>query len=129
MEKKKLTINDLKKIREQFQQQVTIRSGEARVRLIIHMGTCGIAAGARDILNAAVSTIEKLKLEDVIVTTSSCAGLCSREPMATVEIQHKAPIKYVDLTPEKIDKIIKSHIVDGQIVKEYALASGSETTA
>lgn len=129
MEKKKLTIDDLKKIREKFQQQVTIRSGEARVRLIVHMGTCGIAAGARDILNSAISTIEKLKLEDVIVITSSCAGLCSREPMATVEIQHHAPIKYVDLTPEKIEEIIRKHIVGGQLVKEYALASGSETTA
>jgi NADP-reducing hydrogenase subunit HndB len=129
MDKKKLTINELKQIREQFQQQITIRSGESRARLIIHMGTCGIAAGARDVLSAAMKALEESGANDVVVTTSSCAGLCSREPMATVEILHQPPVKYVDLTPEKIVKIFKEHILSGKIVKEYALASGSETTA
>lgn len=128
MEKKKLTIEDLKKIREEYQQQVAVRSGEGRAKLIIHMGTCGIAAGARDILNAAMACLEKAKVQDVIITTSSCAGLCSREPMATVEIAHHPPVKYVDLTPEKIERIFKEHILGGNLVKEYALASGSETT-
>lgn len=129
MEKKKLTIGELKKIREQFQQQMTLRAGMARVKVIIHMGTCGIAAGARDILQEAMKLQEEMKLDDVIVTTSSCAGLCSKEPMATVEVVHQPPVKYIELTAEKIKKIFEEHVKNGNIVKEYALASGSETTA
>jgi len=72
--------------------------------------------------------IQKKKLNDVIVTTSGCAGLCSREPMATVEITGKPPVKYVDLTAEKIKKILNTHIIKGNIIKDYALAIGSERT-
>jgi NADP-reducing hydrogenase subunit HndB len=92
------------------------------------MGTCGIAAGARDILTAVMEEIEQKKITDVIVTTSGCPGLCSREPMATVELVDKPPVKYVDLTPEKVKKIFSEHILKGNIVTEYALAVGSETT-
>jgi len=85
-------------------------------------------AGARDILSGLMQEIEKKKLSDVIVTTSGCAGLCSREPMATVEIIDKPPVKYVDLTKEKMKKILEQHIIKGKIVSEYALAVGSERT-
>jgi NADP-reducing hydrogenase subunit HndB len=90
------------------------------------MGTCGIAAGARKILTSLLEEIAKEKLGDILVTTSGCAGLCSREPMATVEIMDKPPVKYGDLTIEKMKKILIEHIVKGDIVKEYALAVGSE---
>ncbi len=129
MEKKKLTVSELKNIRQEFQEHLTVRAGVARARVIIHMGTCGIAAGAREILNAALKALEESQSKDVIVTTSSCAGLCSSEPMATVEIQHEPPVKYINLTEEKIRKIFKEHVLGGKIVKEYALATGSETTA
>jgi NADP-reducing hydrogenase subunit HndB len=62
----------------------------------------------------------------VIVTTSGCAGLCSREPMATIEVLGEAPVKYVDLTEAKIRAIIAGHVVGGQVVQEHALAVGSE---
>ena len=61
-----------------------------------------------------------------MITTSGCAGLCSREPMVTVELKDQAPIKYVDLTPEKIINIFNEHVLGGKIVKQYALAAGSE---
>jgi len=70
--------------------------------------------------------VEKRGLSDVILTTSGCAGLCSREPMATVELAGQAPVKYVDLTDEKIRKILEEHVIGGNIVQEYALAIGSE---
>jgi NADP-reducing hydrogenase subunit HndB len=63
----------------------------------------------------------------VIVTTSGCAGLCSKEPMATVEIINEAPVKYVQLNEEKIRKIFKEHVMNGQIVQDSALVMGSET--
>lgn len=124
----RVTIDDLKKIREQAVRTMTVRAGEARARVIMHMGTCGIAAGAREVMGALLKEVEDLKLTDVIVTTSSCAGLCSREPMATVQLAGQTPVKYVDLTPEKIVQVLKQHVLGGTIATEFALASGSETT-
>ena len=125
---KKLKIGDLEKIREKVRRTATLRQGKSRAKITVHMGTCGIAAGAREILSGLLREIEKKKLHDVIVTTSGCAGLCSREPMATVEITGKPPVKYIDLTVEKIKKILNEHVVKGNIVNEYALAMGSERT-
>lgn len=125
---KKLKIGDLEKIRDKVRRTAALRQGKARAKITIHMGTCGIAAGAREILSKLMQEIQKKKLTDVIVTTSGCAGLCSREPMATVEITNKPPVKYVDLTNEKMKKILEQHVVKGNIVNEYALAVGSERT-
>ena len=125
---KRLKIGDLAKIRDKVKRTANLRQGKARAKITIHMGTCGIAAGGRDILTALMTEIEKKNLKDIIVTTSGCAGLCSREPMATVEMKGKAPVKYVDLTPKKIVEILKQHVLNGTIVKEHALAIGSERT-
>lgn len=124
----KLTIEDLKKIREQARGTVILREGLGRAKITVHMGTCGIASGAREIMEAVMSEIESRGLKDVIVTTSGCAGLCSREPMATVELLGNPPVKYVDLTKEKVKKIFDDHIMGGNIVTNYALAIGSERT-
>ncbi|MCP5105868.1 MAG: (2Fe-2S) ferredoxin domain-containing protein [bacterium] len=124
----KLKIGDLEKIREKVRKTATLRQGKSRAKVTVHMGTCGIAAGAREILSALTGAIGEAKLDDVIVTTSGCAGLCSREPMATLEITGDPPVKYVDLTPDKIKKILTEHIINGNIVGKYALAIGSERT-
>jgi NADP-reducing hydrogenase subunit HndB len=125
----RLSIEDLKKIREESKATLTLRSGQARARITVHMGTCGISAGARDVMGALLKEIEKLGLTDVIVTTSGCAGLCSREPMATVELRGAAPVKYVDLKPERILRVLREHVLEGKVVMDFALASGCETTA
>ena len=125
---KKLKIGDLEKIRERARRTANLRQGQARAKITVHMGTCGIAAGARDIMSVLMEEIEKSQLNDVLVTTSGCAGLCSREPMMTVEVTGEAPVKYVQLTDAKLKKILQDHIVNGQIVKKYALAIGSERT-
>lgn len=72
--------------------------------------------------------VEQRDLRDVMVTTSGCAGLCSREPMVTVEVVGEAPVKYVDLTEGKIREIFTGHVLGGNIVQQYALAIGSERT-
>lgn len=122
----KLKIDDLEKISQRVRKTVVLRDGAGRAKITVHMGTCGIAAGARKIMNTLMEEIEKRNISDVILTNSGCAGLCSREPMATVELKDEAPVKYVDLTPEKIRKIFSEHVLDGKIVEEYALARGSE---
>jgi NADP-reducing hydrogenase subunit HndB len=119
----KITIADLEKIRESTKRTLNLRQGAGRAKITVHMGTCGIAAGARDILIAVMKEIEERQLVDVLVTNSGCAGLCSKEPMITVEmLNERAPVKYIDMTPVKIKKIFDAHILKNEIVKEYALA-------
>ena len=72
--------------------------------------------------------MEERKIQDVMVTTSGCAGLCSREPMATVEILGQPSVKYCDLNEEKIKEIFLRHVINGEVVEPYALAKGSEAT-
>jgi NADP-reducing hydrogenase subunit HndB len=125
----KISIDDLAKIKEKTLRTVNVREGAGRVKINVHMGTCGIAAGARDILAAVLKEVEDRGLKDIIVTNSGCAGLCSQEPMMTIEaVNEPAPVKYVYLTADKVRKIFDSHIMKGQILKDYALALGSETT-
>ncbi len=125
----KLTLEELEKIREEARKSIFIREqGQFRAKIIVHMGTCGIAAGARNVLNAFLREIEKSGVTDILLTTSGCAGLCSREPMATVELAGQAPVKYVDLTEKKAQEIFEKHLLAGQIVTAYALGIGSEKT-
>jgi len=124
---KKLRIQDLAKIRDKTRATLTIRDGQGRAKVTVHMGTCGIAAGARDVMDALLDEMQKNDVKDVIVTTSGCVGLCSREPMATVELKGQPPVKYVDLNPQKMRRILVEHILDGKPLAEYALAVGSET--
>ncbi len=124
----RLTIHDLKEIKEKHRATMTLREGNQRARVTVHMGTCGIAAGARNIMTAIMDEIEKSRVQDVIVTTSGCAGLCAREPMVTVEVLDKPPVKYVDLNEKKIREIFKDHVMSGNPVKKYALVIGYETT-
>lgn len=122
----KIKIDDLESISEKIKRTMLLREGASRAKIIVHMGTCGIAAGARPVMNAIMEEIESKNVKDVIVTISSCAGLCSREPMITVELEDAPPVKYVDLSPEKAKRIFVEHVLGGKIVAEYALAVGSE---
>lgn len=122
----KLTIADLKKIKQEYHQG--LREGGFRAKITVHMGTCGIAAGARGIMNAVMEELTKSNLKDVAITTSGCAGLCSKEPMATIELTGEPPVKYISLTDEKMRKIFAEHVVGGKPVEEFALVVGHETT-
>ncbi|MCD4796451.1 MAG: (2Fe-2S) ferredoxin domain-containing protein [Candidatus Cloacimonetes bacterium] len=122
----KLNIKDLEEIRKKVRKAALLREGISNAKITVHMGTCGIAAGARPIMNAVIKVVEESGRDDVIVTTSGCAGLCSREPMATVELKGETPVKYGDLTEDKIKKIFSEHVLKGKIVEEYALAIGTE---
>ena len=122
----KLKPEDLEQISEKMRKMVILREGTDRARIVVHMGTCGIAAGARKIMAAILALIEEKDAKEVIVTSSGCAGLCSREPMMTVELKGKAPVKYVDLTEEKVREIFAQHVMGGNIVTKHALAIGSE---
>lgn len=122
----KIKPEDLEKIRERMTRTMSLRDGDARVKITVHMGTCGIAAGARKIMSALLVLVDEKDSKDIVLTTSGCAGLCSREPMMTVELKGEAPVKYVDLNEEKTKKIFSEHVLSGAVVEEYALAIGSE---
>lgn len=124
----KIKPGDLDKIGETIKRTMLLREGTGRAKVVVHMGTCGIAAGARTVMKALMDEIESREVNDVILTISSCAGLCSREPMVTVELTGEPAVKYVDLTPEKAKRVFEEHVLGGKIVTEYALAAGSERT-
>ncbi|MBM3318575.1 MAG: (2Fe-2S) ferredoxin domain-containing protein [Candidatus Eisenbacteria bacterium] len=124
----KLRIEDLKRIQEEVKGTVNLRDGHYRVKVTVHMGTCGIAAGARPVMSMLLRLISEGGVQDVILTSSGCAGLCSHEPMMTVEVQEQAPVKYTRLDAQKAERIFAGHVMGGKPVAELAFAEGSETT-
>jgi len=122
----KLKPEDLEKIAERMKASTGLRESEGKAKVTVHMGTCGIASGAREIMKAFLKQIEEQNAHDVVLTTSGCAGLCSHEPMATVELANEAPVKYVKLTDAKVKEILRDHVVGGKVVAEYALGKGNE---
>ena len=125
----KLTVDDLKKIKERVLMADQFRSGQKRAKITVHMGTCGIASGARDIMDALLDELEQNSVNDVLVTTSGCIGICSREPLVTVEEQGKEPIIYENLTQAKMRQIFRQHIMGGKIQSEFVMARGKEQDA
>ena len=122
----KLTIADLKKIKEKVHKEMTLRDGARRVKVTVHMGTCGIASGAKEVMDTLLQEIETAGANDVVVTTSGCMGLCSREPLVTVEVLDQDPIKYEYMNPNKMRQVFKRHILEGEIQTPFVLAKGSE---
>ncbi|MEN6475430.1 MAG: (2Fe-2S) ferredoxin domain-containing protein [Syntrophaceae bacterium] len=122
----KLTIDDLKKIKEKVQREDLFRAGQKRVKVTVHMGTCGIASGAKEILDTVMEEMSQNNVGDVLVTTSGCIGICSREPLVTIEEQGKEPIVYEYLTKNKMRQIFKQHIMEGKIQPEFIMARGKE---
>jgi NADP-reducing hydrogenase subunit HndB len=124
----KLKVEDLDKIAVRKKKVMSLREGAGRVKITVHMGTCGISAGARGIMAEIMRCLEKSGAGDVILTTSGCAGLCSHEPMMTIEVLDGTPVKYVDLDAKKVTRIFEEHVMHGNAVADYALAAGSEQT-
>jgi len=93
------------------------------------MGTCGIASGARGIMTCFRDLISERHIDNIVLTSSGCAGLCAKEPMITVELLDQPPVKYVQLSPEKAERIFDEHVLGGKMVEPYALARGSESIA
>lgn len=118
----KLTISDLKKIKEKVHSQTSLREGEHRAKVTVHLGTCGIAAGGRTVMDTLMAEIAEAGVTDVIVTTTGCAGLCSQEPMITVELTGQAPIIYGKIDANKMRQIFKRHVMQGEVQSAFAIA-------
>lgn len=119
-EKKKLRIQDLAKIREKARTLATIREGRGRAKVTVHMGTCGIAAGARETMHAILAELSKQGI-DANVTTVGCIGMCSKEPLVDIEQAGRPRITYCNVHPDMVPRIIDEHLLKGQVVQEWAM--------
>ncbi len=112
-------LEELKKIKERALQRRQLAGVDARARIIVAMGTTGIAAGARDTMAAILAELEKRAIRDVVVTQTGGGGLSTYEPLIQVQIGEDDPVKYGNVDAARAVKIIESHIVNGQPVEEW----------
>lgn len=115
------SLEDLKRVREEALQKRKIQTESGKKRVIVGMGTCGIAAGARDTMKAILETIEKDNLQDITVTQTGCIGQCEKEPIIQVEIGDQPKVTYGKVTPEVARNIMKEHVVGGNPVKNHVI--------
>ena len=122
----KLTIEDLKRIKESAKKATALREGEATVKITVHMGTCGIAAGAREVMDAVLEEMAETDRDDIRVVTSGCMGMCSSEPNVTVELIELYPVIYQHMDRNKMRQVFKQHVLQGKVQTDFALARGPE---
>jgi NADP-reducing hydrogenase subunit HndB len=115
---------DLLAMADKAKDDIDLRSGPKEIKVTVHMGTCGIAAGARDVVVSFLTEVGDAKLDNVTIHQSGCAGLCEMEPMATVQFADGSVYHYGLLeTRDKVHKIVQSHLVEGTPVTEYLVTS------
>ncbi|MBE6535632.1 MAG: (2Fe-2S) ferredoxin domain-containing protein [Ruminococcaceae bacterium] len=118
------SLAELAAIRERMQNKVVIREGAAATRVVVGMATCGIAAGARPVLNAFVEGVASANLSDkVTVTQTGCIGICQYEPVVEVYEEGKEKVTYVKLDAEKASEIVEKHLKGGKVVEEYTIGA------
>ena len=117
------TLAELMAIKEATMQKMTVRedTGDDAIRLVVGMATCGIAAGARPVLNAFVDEVAKRNLKGVTVSQTGCIGMCQYEPVVEVIQPGKEKVTYVKMTADKVAKVVNDHIVNGNPVAEYTV--------
>lgn len=116
------SLAELKAIRDKMQGQVGLRAeSEAGTRVIVGLATCGIASGARPVLNALSEAVMSKNVKDVVVTQTGCIGLCQFEPIVEVLEPGKEKVTYVKMNPEKALEVVEKHLIGGQPIVEYTL--------
>jgi NADP-reducing hydrogenase subunit HndB len=116
-----LTIDDLKRIKEQTTKSTALRQGGARVKVTVHMGTCGIAAGAREVMNVLMLEMAEADRQDIRVVTAGCMGMCSSEPNVTVEVLDSEPIVYQHMDANRMRQVFRRHALLGEVQTDFAL--------
>lgn len=117
------SLAELQAIKEKMQSKVVLREGGEEIRVVVGMATCGIAAGARPVLNTLVEQTEKLNLSGkVTVSQTGCIGMCQYEPIVEVFEAGKEKTTYVKMTAEKAVRVAEEHLKGGKVVTEYTIA-------
>lgn len=118
------SLAELQAIRDKAKTQLNIREENPdAIRVLVGMATCGIAAGARPVLNSFVEEIAKRGLSNVTVTQTGCIGICQFEPVVEIEIPGQDKVTYVKMTAEKAVKVVNDHIVNKNVVTEYTIGA------
>lgn len=121
------TIEELMAIKQKTLEKMTVREDQSGfTRVIVGMATCGIAAGARPVMNAFTEEIEKRHLQNVTVSQTGCIGMCQFEPIVEVFEPGKEKVTYVLMNEEKARKVVVDHLVNGVPVKEYTVGAATK---
>ena len=116
------SLEELKAIRDRMQGQVGMRSADSnQTRVVVGMATCGIASGARPVLNTLAQLVQEKGLKDVVVTQTGCIGLCQYEPIVEIYAPGKEKVTYIKMTPEKAKEVVEQHLERGLTVSKYTL--------
>ncbi len=118
------TLEELLAIKAKAEKQMNVREDDGSgIRVVVGMATCGIAAGARPVLAGFVEEVAKRNLKDVSVNQTGCIGMCQYEPIVEVFEEGKEKVTYIKMSPEKVARVVADHIVNGNPVVEYTVAS------
>jgi NADP-reducing hydrogenase subunit HndB len=117
----KLMYEDLERVRDKTAAEMALRLGSATVTVTVHMGTCGIAAGARDVMKALMQELAATERQDIRVLAAGCLGKCASEPNLTVALQGSEPVAYQKMDPAKIKQVFERHVLAGEIQDEFRL--------
>ncbi|MCL1983036.1 MAG: (2Fe-2S) ferredoxin domain-containing protein [Clostridiales bacterium] len=116
------TLEELQAIRDKMQTQVGLRQdGEAKTRVVVGMATCGIAAGARPVLNTFADLVQKKGLTNVLVTQTGCIGLCQYEPIVEITVPGQEKVTYVKMDADKASEVVEQHLKRGVIIGKYTI--------
>lgn len=120
------SLEELRALKNKMQNQIGIRDdGEAEMKIVVGMATCGIAAGARPVLAAFTDELAKRGLNHVAVSQTGCIGICQYEPVVEI-IEKGEKTTYVKMTPEKALRVVADHIVNGNVVTEYTIGANTK---
>ena len=118
------SLAELAAIREKMKDKVVLREGSGDIRVVVGMATCGIAAGARPVLNAFVEGVSNAGLADkVMVSQTGCIGVCQFEPVVEIFEADKEKVTYVKMTAEKAAEVVEKHLKGGKVVSEYTISN------
>jgi len=118
------SLAELQAIKDKMKDKVILREGTSDIRVVVGMATCGIAAGARPVLNAFVEEVNKEGLtEKVSVSQTGCIGICQFEPVVEVFEAGKEKVTYVKMTAEKAKEVCEKHLKGGKVVAEYTIGA------
>lgn len=115
------TLEDLKKIREEALEKRNAKTTSGQAQVIVGMGTCGIAAGARDAMKSILDVIDHDNLSGILVTQTGCIGVCEKEPIVQVIVGQQPKVVYGKVTPEVAARIIKEHVEGGKVVESNVI--------
>lgn len=117
------SLEELKKIRDEFKKNLVIRDTNRKTRIVVCMDSCGISAGAKSVLQTLLEEVDNKKLSDVQVVQTVCIGRCRDEPIIEVYKPGEDKITYISVDSRKAKRIISEHIINGKVVKEYTINS------